>query len=217
MGQIIDFLLNIDKNIIILLENYGIWANLIVFGVIFVETGLVVVPFLPGDSLLFIVGTFAAKGGFNIFIIYPLLFFASVLGDNVNYFFGHKVGRKAFRSTTMPIINHDQLEKTELFYEKHGGKTLILAKFIPFVRTFAPFVAGIGKMKYLEFLKFNLLGGFLWVTLFVLGGFFFGNIPVVKNNFELVVIAIIILSVVPPVYEYIITKKRKRKKKNEEI
>jgi len=209
--QIIDFILNIDKNIVILLENYGIWASFIIFCVIFVETGLVIMPFLPGDSLLFIVGTYAAKGGFNIFLIYPLLFFASVLGDNVNYFIGHKIGRKAFRSDKVPIINHNQLVKTELFYEKHGGKTLILAKFIPIVRTFAPFVAGIGKMKYFTFLKFNLIGGFLWVTLFVFGGYLFGNIPVVKNNFELVVIAIILLSVLPPLYEYIITKKKKRK------
>jgi len=211
MGQIIDFLINIDKNIVILLENYGIWANLIIFAIIFAETGLVIVPFLPGDSLLFIVGTYAAKGGFNILIIYPLLFVAAVLGDSVNYYIGYKIGRKAFRNNTLPLINHNQLEKTELFYEKHGGKTIILARFIPIVRTFAPFVAGIGKMDYREFISYNLIGAFLWVTIFVFGGYLFGNIPVVKNNFELIVIAIIFLSVLPPIYEFIITKKEKRK------
>ena len=214
MNQIIDFLLNIDKNIVIILENYGVWANLIMFIVIFAETGLVIVPFLPGDSLLFIVGTYAAKGGFNIFVIYPLLLIAAVLGDSLNYYLGHKIGRKAFRNNSLPLINHKQLAKTELFYEKHGGKTIILARFIPIVRTFAPFVAGIGKMNYREFISYNLIGGFLWVSLFVFGGFLFGNIPIVKNNFELVVIAIIALSVLPPVYEYIITRKKAGKNKD---
>ncbi len=210
MGQVIDFLMNVDKYIVVLLNNYGIWANVIMFLVIFAETGLVILPFLPGDSLLFVVGTFAAKDGFNIFIIYPLLLLAAVLGDSLNYYIGHKIGRKAFNSKAVPFINHEQLEKTELFYEKHGGKTIILARFIPIVRTFAPFVAGVGKMNYKEFISYNLAGGFLWVTLFIFGGYFFGNIPVVKNNFEYVVIAIVVLSVVPPLYEYIITKKRKR-------
>ncbi|MEI7690656.1 MAG: DedA family protein [bacterium] len=213
MRQIIDFIINIDKNIVILLENYGIWASFIIFLVIFVETGLVIIPFLPGDSLLFIVGTYAAKGGFNIFLIYPLLILAAVLGDSLNYYLGHKIGRKAFKNNRLPLINHNYLAKTELFYEKHGGKTIILARFIPIVRTFAPFVAGIGKMKYREFLSYNIIGGVLWVTIFVFGGFLFGNIPVVKNNFELVVIAIILLSVLPPIYEYIITKKKRNNEK----
>jgi len=181
------------------------------FLVIFAETGLVVLPFLPGDSLLFMIGALSVQGGFNIWIIYPILIGAAVLGDSVNYYIGHKIGRKAFQSKYVPFINQDHLDKTEAFYEKHGGRTIIIARFIPIIRTFAPFVAGIGKMSYKEFMTYNVVGGAAWVTLFTFTGFFLGNIPAVEKNFTFVILGIILLSLLPPVYEYIITKKEAKK------
>ncbi|MEI6267130.1 MAG: DedA family protein [bacterium] len=202
----IDFIINIDKHLVAILNNFGAWSYMIMFAIIFAETGLVILPFLPGDSLLFVIGALSVKGGFNILVIYPVLVAAAIIGDSVNYYLGHKIGRKAFKSKYVPFINHNHLDKAEKFYEKHGTRTIIIARFIPIIRTFAPFVAGIGKMDYKEFIIYNICGGFAWVTLFTFLGYFFGNIPAVEENFTFVIFGIIILSIIPPIYEYIKTK-----------
>jgi len=202
----IDFIINIDKHLVAILNNFGAWSYMIMFAIIFAETGLVILPFLPGDSLLFVIGALSVKGGFNILVIYPVLVAAAIIGDSVNYYLGHKIGRKAFKSKYVPFINHNHLDKAEKFYEKHGTRTIIIARFIPIIRTFAPFVAGIGKMDYKEFITYNIVGGFTWVTLFTFLGYFFGNLAAVKENFTFVIFGIIILSVIPPIYEYVKTK-----------
>ncbi len=207
LNLVVDFILNADKYLNEIIQNYGILSYGFIFLVIFIETGAVIMPFLPGDSLLFVIGALSVGGGFNIWIAYPLLLIAAIGGDSLNYYLGHKLGRRAFQSKYVPFINQDHLDKTETFYEKHGGKAIIIARFVPIIRTFAPFVAGIGKMDYQEFFTYNLVGGFTWVTLFTFAGFFFGNFPAVKENFTLVIFAIIFLSVIPPVWEYFITKK----------
>ena len=191
-----DFLFHIDKYLNIFIINYGFFVYAITFIVIFVETGLVIMPFLPGDTLLFVAGTFASLGSLNIFILLIILSLAAILGDSINYLIGNKLGRKAFDSEGR-FFNKKYLIATEEFYEKHGNKTIIIARFIPVIRTFAPFVAGIGKMKYPRFLAYNIIGGIAWVFIFVLGGYFFGNIPFVKENFGLVVLAIIFISLLP--------------------
>ncbi len=195
----IDLFLHLDEYLQEIIVNYGAWTYAILFIVIFVETGLVVMPFLPGDSLLFAAGTFAALGSFNVWGLIGLLIVAAVLGDAVNYSIGHYLGDRAYN---IKWIKKEYLEKTHAFFEKHGGKAIFLARFVPIVRTFAPFVAGIGKMSYAYFATYNIVGGVTWVFLFTLLGFFFGNIPFVKKNFELVIIVIILLSVVPMVYEW---------------
>ena len=195
----IDLFLHLDEYLQTIITNYGAWTYGILFVVIFVETGLVVMPFLPGDSLLFAAGTFAALGSFNVWGLIGLLIVAAVLGDAVNYSIGHDLGDRAYN---IKWIKKEYLEKTHAFFEKHGGKAIFLARFVPIVRTFAPFVAGIGKMSYTYFATYNIVGGVTWVFLFTLLGFFFGNIPFVKKNFELVIIVIILLSVVPMVYEW---------------
>jgi membrane-associated protein len=200
MKSVIEFILHIDKYMIEIINQFGLFTYLIIFLIIFAETGFVVTPFLPGDSLIFVLGALAAKGSLNIFICFIVLATAAVSGDALNYYIGHKVGRKAFRGKH--FFKEENLIKTELFYEKHGGKTIILARFIPIVRTFAPFVAGIGKMNYRKFFSYNIVGGVLWVTLFLFGGYFFGNIPAVRNNFTFVILAIITLSVLPAVYHW---------------
>ncbi len=191
-----DFLFHIDKYLNIFIINYGFFVYAITFIVIFVETGLVIMPFLPGDTLLFVAGTFASLGSLNIFILLIILSLAAILGDSINYLIGNKLGRKAFDSEGR-FFNKKYLIATEEFYEKHGNKTIIIARFIPVIRTFAPFAAGIGKMKYPRFLAYNIIGGIAWVFIFVLGGYFFGNIPFVKENFGLVVLAIIFISLLP--------------------
>lgn len=193
---IIDFVLHIDKNLILLAAQYGAWIYGILFAVIFAETGLVVTPFLPGDSLLFAAGALAAMGSFNIIFLWVILAIAAFLGDTVNYWIGHYIGPKAF-SMNSGLLKKEYLDKAQAFYDKHGGKAIILARFVPIVRTFAPFVAGVGKMNYGKFISYNLIGGLLWVTLFMGTGYFFGNIPFVKDNFEFVAIGIILVSVVP--------------------
>lgn len=208
MTEFIELLLHIDEYIVQLTSSFGLWTYLIAFGVIFAETGFVVTPFLPGDSLLFILGALAAKGSLNIFIWFFILLIAAVAGDALNYFIGHKIGRKAFRGKH--LFKVENLEKTEEFYEKHGGKTIILARFIPLVRTFAPFVAGIGKMDYPKFFSYNVIGAIAWVTLFLFGGFFFGNIPAVKENFTLVIVAIVAISVLPGAYHWAKSKLEKK-------
>jgi membrane-associated protein len=205
---LIDFVLNIDQYLNDIIQGYGAWTYAILFLIIFIETGLVIMPFLPGDSLLFAAGTFAAVGSLNIFYLFFLLWFAAVLGDSVNYWIGHKIGPRAFEQDVR-FLKKEYLEKTQRFYDKHGGKTIILARFVPIVRTFAPFVAGVGTMKYGRFFAYNVVGGFLWVGLFLALGYFFGNIPFVQENFELVIVVIILISVVPMVIEYVRGKARK--------
>lgn len=205
---IINFFLNLDTNLAGLIETYGIFVYFLLFVIIFIETGLVVMPFLPGDSLLFAAGTFAGIGSLNLLTVFILLSFAAILGDSVNYFIGKKIGPKVFRSGTSKFFNKEYLVKAEKFYEKYGAKAIVYARFIPIIRTFAPFVAGIGKMKYRKFLLFNIFGGAIWVSLFVFGGYFFGNIPFIKENFELVILAIIFISLIPPVIGWIKSRKK---------
>ncbi|OGG16937.1 hypothetical protein A3D77_06040 [Candidatus Gottesmanbacteria bacterium RIFCSPHIGHO2_02_FULL_39_11] len=200
---LIDFALHLDKHLTQLISSVGIWTYVILFGIIFCETGLVVTPFLPGDSLLFIAGTLASTGSLQIIPLYLILLAGAILGDTANYWIGHRMGEHVYRVKRLPLINKENLDKTHHFYQKHGGKTIIIARFIPIIRTFAPFVAGVGKMEYSRFLLFNVIGGFAWVTLFTFGGYFFGNIPYVKHNYEKVLILIIFLSLLPPLIEFV--------------
>lgn len=197
----IDFLFHIDKHLNVIIQSCGIWSYSILFGIIFAETGLVITPFLPGDSLLFAAGTFAAIGSFNIIWLSLAIFMAAVAGDSVNYAIGKRIGEGIFTENSR-FFKKAYLDKTHRFYEKYGGKTIILARFVPIVRTFAPFVAGVGKMSYGYFFSYNVIGAFLWVSLFVGGGYFFGNIPIVKNNFSAVIFIIIFLSILPPIIEF---------------
>ncbi|MDD1642951.1 MAG: DedA family protein [Methylococcaceae bacterium] len=199
---LIDFFIHLDKYLPIIVQSFGIWAYVLVFIVIFCETGLVVTPILPGDSLLFALGAIAAQGALNIEALCVLLCVAAILGDTVNYAIGHFIGPKVFHYEDSRFFKKEYLLKTHQFYEKHGGKTIVIARFMPIIRTFAPFVAGVGAMSYSKFILFNISGGIAWVCLFLLGGYFFGNIPSVKSNFTLVIIAIVIISVLPGVFEY---------------
>lgn len=205
--KIIDVFLHIDKNLAVVMTQYGTLTYGILFLVIFMETGFVVTPFLPGDSLLFASGALSALGSFNFWILYPLMLVAAILGDTVNYWIGDKFEKSVFDGRSK-IFKKEYLEQAEEFYAKHGGKAIVFARFVPIVRTFAPFVAGISKMHYGDFIKYNMLGGFLWVTLFLGGGALFGNLPVVKENFHYMVLGIIAVSVVPIFMEV-----AKRKKK----
>jgi membrane-associated protein len=199
--SVIEFVLHLDKHLSAIIQQYGLWTYGILFVVIFVETGLVVMPFLPGDSLLFAAGTFAALGALKVGWLLVLLVTAAIVGDSVNYWAGHHLGPKVFHNEKSRFFRKEYLDRTHAFYEKHGGKTIIIARFIPIIRTFAPFVAGIGSMSYGKFLAYNVIGGVGWVVLFVMTGYFFGNIPFVKKNFSLVIIAIVIISVIPGVVE----------------
>lgn len=201
--KFIDIILHLDTYMGAVLQTYGTWTYVLLFIVVFCETGLVLTPFLPGDSLLFTAGLFAAQGSLDLYLLMAILFVAAVLGDTVNYWIGNIIGPKIFSQEHVRFLNKKHLDKTHAFYEKYGGKTIIFARFIPIMRTFAPFVAGIGKMTYSRFLLYNLLGGAIWVTLFTLGGYYFGNIPIVKNNFTAVIMLIIVASFVPMVIEYI--------------
>jgi membrane-associated protein len=217
MGFISDFIeiiLHLDKHLLDLCTQYGMWVYAILFVIIFCETGLVVTPFLPGDSLLFAVGSLAAIGALDPTIAVALLIAAAILGDTVNYWIGNYVGPKVFYQEKSRFLNKEYLLRTHRFYEKHGGKTIILARFLPIIRTFAPFVAGIGSMTYRRFITFNVVGGALWVLLFVTAGFFFGSVPFVKNNFSLVIIALILIPGIPTVVEVIRMQLRKRQKTN---
>ena len=209
LSKLVDIILHVDKYLGTIIAQYGILTYILLFLVIFAETGLVLTPFLPGDSLLFAIGAFSAQKYLNIFIIWISLIIAAILGDSVNYWVGNKLGEKFFSG--MKLFKPEYMEKTKHFYAKHGKKTIILARFVPIVRTFAPFVAGIGKMNYKEFVTFNILGGILWVSSFLWAGFFFGNLPIVKDNFSLFVIIIIIASFIPLIVELI---KHKRESKN---
>lgn len=200
---IIDFILHIDQHLIFMTQNYGPWVYGILFLIIFCETGLVVTPFLPGDSLLFATGAIAATGALDPVLVGGLIIVAAFMGDNVNYWFGRTTGPKVFSSHTSRIFNRKHLEKTEEFYAKHGHKAVIIARFLPIFRTFIPFVAGIGRMPYSRFLGFSLAASLMWVLLFVGAGYFFGNIPVVKKNFTLLIMAIIIVSLLPAIFGFI--------------
>lgn len=209
--QLIDFILHIDRHLIEIVQDYQTWTYLILFLIIFAETGFVVTPFLPGDSLLFAAGAIIAKpeSGLNIFLMCLLLIVAAVLGDLVNYHIGNYIGPKAF-SGKYKWLKSEYLQKTQQFYTKHGGKTIIYARFIPIIRTFAPFVAGIGTMSYSRFASYNIVGGILWVTSFLFIGYFFGGLPVIKDNFTYVIFGIIVLSILPPAIELIRQKKKKQ-------
>jgi len=195
----IDMLLHMDEYMAQIINQFGALTYALLFIVIFIETGLVVTPFLPGDSLLFAAGTFAALGDLNPWYLFGLLAVAAVLGDTVNYWIGHRVGERAYNTKW---IKREYLDRTHAFFQKHGGKTIFLARFVPIVRTFAPFVAGMGEMSYGYFISYNVFGGIVWVGLFVFLGYFFGNIPFVRNNFEIVIIGIVFVSVLPAVFEW---------------
>ncbi len=200
ISHLIDFILHIDVHLDEIIRSYGTWTYAILFLIVFVETGLVIMPLLPGDSLLFAAGAFAAKGSLNVVTVILLLTAAAILGDTVNYFIGRTLGR---REKGVPFIKQEYLDRTHAFYEKHGGKTIIIARFMPIVRTFAPFVAGVGLMDYKKFLAYNVVGGIAWVVSMVMAGYLFGGIPFVEEHFSVVVLAIVGLSVLPGVIAFI--------------
>lgn len=210
LRNFIDIFLHLDKHLSEIISNYGTLTYIILFAIIFIETGLVIMPFLPGDSLLFAAGAFAAKGDLEISTLFLLLLIAGIIGDTLNYHIGKFLGNKVFESSSK-FFKKEYLEQTQAFYDKHGGKTIIIARFIPIVRTFAPFVAGIGVMNYKKFITYNIVGCIFWVGGFLLAGYFFGNIPTVKKNFTLVIFAIIFISILPPIVEIIKAKIGKQK------
>jgi membrane-associated protein len=206
----IDFFLHIDVHLNELIIQYGTLTYGILFFIIFAETGFVFTPFLPGDSLLFAAGTFAARGSFDVYLLAVLLIVAAIAGDNINYWVGRKLGIKLFERYNK-LLKREYLEKTQKFYEKHGGKTIILARFFPIIRTFSPFVAGLGKMEYSRFVMNDVAGGIIWISVFVFGGYFFGNIPIVQKNFSLVIVVIVVISVIPAISEFVRHKFLKKK------
>jgi membrane-associated protein len=210
--HIFDLFLHVDKHLLELVQAYGTWAYGILFGIVFLETGLVITPFLPGDSLLFAAGALAGAGALDIRLVIVLLIIAAIAGDSVNYAIGRRVGPRIFQEGNR-LFKQEHLHRTHAFYERHGGKTIVLARFVPIVRTFAPFVAGIGRMNYAKFVAYNIGGGVLWVCLFALLGYFFGTIPIVKENFSIAVLAIIFLSVLPIMIE--VWKARTQPRSNE--
>ncbi len=203
LTDLVDVFLHIDEHLNSIIDDYGVWTYLILFVIVFLETGLVVTPFLPGDSLLFAAGTFAAGGSLEVSLLIVVLSVAAIAGDSVNYSIGSLVGPKVFQKGDVRFLNKKHLERTHAFYERHGGKTIIIARFVPIIRTFAPFVAGIGSMTYMRFLAYNVVGGLLWVSVGVLAGYLFGNLPAVKDNFSLIILAIVLISVLPAVVEYV--------------
>ena len=210
ISELVDFILHLDVHLNAIIQNFGIWTYLILFLIIFLETGIVITPFLPGDSLLFAAGSFAALGSLYVFALFIILTLAAILGDTLNYWIGHFIGPRAF-SGNVRFLKKEYLDRTHGFYDKHGGKTIILARFIPIIRTFAPFVAGVGAMDYPRFFFFNVIGAVLWVALFTFGGYFFGNLPFVRDNFTIVILAIIVISVLPGVFEFLRDKYKSHK------
>lgn len=203
LAQFTDIVLHLDRHLAVLVQQYGTWIYVLLFAIVFCETGLVVTPFLPGDSLLFVAGALTATGAMELQVLVSLLIAASFLGDNTNYWTGRYVGPKVFSRERSRLLNPKHLEQTHRFYEIHGGKAIILARFFPIIRTFAPFVAGIGRMDYRRFLPYSLAGGVVWVGSLVLAGYFFGNIPFIKQNLTLVIFGIIFLSILPGIFGYL--------------
>lgn len=205
----IDFIIHLDKYLNIIIQNFGIWAYLVLFLIVFAETGFVVTPFLPGDSLLFATGAFCAIGSLNVWWVFFILLSAAIAGDSINYSIGKMFGDKVFEKGNKKIFKKEYLDRTHNFYEKYGGKTIVIARFVPIIRTFAPFVAGVCRMNYRYFFIYNVTGGILWVSLFVFSGFFFGNLPFIKKNFTIAIFVIIALSILPAVLEICRHKKKK--------
>ncbi len=203
LASFIDIVLHLDVHLLAIMQAYGMWIYVILFLIIFCETGLVVMPFLPGDSLLFVVGALCGAGALEIKLVMPLLMAASFSGDSTNYWIGRLVGMRLVKRANSRFLKHEHLEKTHVFYKKHGGKAILFARFLPIVRTFAPFVAGIGLMRYRTFMLFSALGSIVWISLFTLGGYFLGNIPVVKDNLTLMVVIVIVISFLPALREFI--------------
>jgi membrane-associated protein len=212
--KIVDFILHVDTYLNDIITRYGAWTYGLLFVVIFMETGFVVTPFLPGDSLIFAAATFAARGSLNPWLMFILLSIAAVGGDTTNYWIGHAIGAKAYTGE-VKWIKKEYMERTHAFFEKHGGKTIFLARFVPIIRTFAPFVAGVTEMSYGYFITWNLIGGITWVAIFTLLGYFFGNIPFVQDNFELVIIAIVVISFIPAIVEGLKARKEIQNKPND--
>lgn len=202
-AALVDLLLHLDRHLVWVAHNYGAWIYALLFLIVFCETGLVATPFLPGDSLLFVAGTIAAAGAMDVHLVVILLIVAAVLGDTVNYWIGKAVGPRVFHEERARFFRKEYLDRTHRFYERHGGKTIVIARFVPVIRTFAPFVAGIGTMDYRRFLLFNVTGAVLWVTSLTYAGYFFGNLPWVKANLTLVILGIILLSISPGIFEYL--------------
>lgn len=210
LQSVIDYFLHLDEHLGAMVQEYGSWTYTILFLIIFCETGLVITPFLPGDSLLFMTGAIAGTGALNVTVLIFLLIAAAILGDSVNYWIGSTVGPRVFKEDAR-ILKLDYLRRTEVFFERYGGKTIVLARFVPIVRTYAPFVAGAARMRYSKFLAYNVGGAVAWIVLFVMGGYLFGGIPVVEDNFTLVIIVVIVLSLLPPLIEYLKTRTERRK------
>ncbi|HEY7490884.1 MAG TPA: DedA family protein [Candidatus Tectomicrobia bacterium] len=208
MGHLIEVFLHLDKYLYVVMQEYGVWTYSLLFLIIFLETGVVVTPFLPGDSLLFAAGALAATGALSAPWLFVLLFVAAVLGDTANYWIGHAVGPRAFSGHSR-FLKKEHLDRTQEFYIRHGGKTIFLARFVPIIRTFAPFVAGVGRMDYGRFIFYNIFGALVWTALFIFGGYAFGNVSLVKRHFSLVVLAIIVLSLMPIGIEFLQQRRRK--------
>jgi membrane-associated protein len=203
LAALIDIVLHLDTHLLKLTQDYGVWVYAILFLIIFAETGLVIAPFLPGDSLLFVAGALSGLGALQLGLLVPLLMLAAFSGDNTNYWVGRTLGLRLFERVSGKLLKHEHLDKTHAFYEKHGGKTIIFARFLPIIRTFAPFVAGIGAMRYRLFVVFSALGSLAWIGSLTVAGYFFGNIPVVKNNLTLIILGIIVISLLPALREFI--------------
>ncbi len=210
MSEIINFILHVDKELIRLTAEYGSWVYGILFSVVFIETGVVILPFLPGDSLLFAAGALAGVNSLNIWFLFGLLTIAAILGDTVNYWIGHYLGPKVFQKENSRWLKPEHLQQTHRYFERYGSVTIVLARFVPIVRTIAPFVAGVGRMNYRTFLAYNVFGGLLWVSLFLFGGYFFGRLEFVQKHFSVIVVAIIVLSVLPAVFEFFRRRKNAR-------
>lgn len=202
LAQFLDIVLHLDQHLTVLIQNYGAWVYLILFLIIFCETGLVVTPFLPGDSLLFVAGALCATGALYVHGVFALLVMAAFSGDNTNYWIGRYLGPRVFSRKRSRFFNPAHVERTQRFYEKHGGKTIVLARFMPIVRTFAPFVAGIGRMKYAHFILYSAFGSIFWIGFFIYGGYYFGNIPVVKNNLTLFMLGVVLISIMPGIVQF---------------
>lgn len=208
LAGFLNIVLHLDAHLLVLVQEYGMWVYAILFFIIFAETGLVITPFLPGDSLLFVIGALCGMGALELQIAMPLLMFAAVSGDNTNYWIGRLIGLRVLNRASPRFIKHEHLEKTQMFYAKHGGKTIIFARFLPVIRTFAPFVAGIGTMNYRLFMSFSALGSVAWIGSLTLAGYFFGNIPIIKDNLTLMVIVIVLISFIPAILEYLKHRRR---------